>query len=702
MSPLRRAALAVRPSAPLSALAVSLALALVPVLLAAPPAHPQESSGERLREALRLLEQSQPEQAERARALLEEAALRDPATPALRFQLGRLALQRGDLAAAEEHLAAAARSGPDRPAVVWTLLGQTRYLDRRPQAALEAFERALEHAPRLGSALVGRARAALLVDRPEAALADLERAAELAGARDEALLLAAETLLYLGRPEEALLRLDRLDPIDPERVEGAGGPPTREAAAGRLLALAIDPGGRRQLAAAVGRDADLAAGFLALAVAALERGDRAAARMPLEVALTLDDRDPVPALFLRRLGIEPRPPAAWPDLARVLAAAGRALEERDGERAAELARDILERRPLHVPARQMLVAAAELRGELWQALAGLRALTGLLAELPAPAAALADLARRIGALELAECACRQALERDPEDGALHALLAVILAARGEPGEAIAAAHRALALGHETGGVWKTLGDLHHARMEIPQSIAALGRAVELDPAAAESIAGFALASLTAEDQASLRALLESAAARPDAGANTLFALGAMYLREGELARARAAHERLLRLAPGEPEVHYNLGLIALRQGREEDGRREMERFRELKAREGELWERKNLEERQRREAELALAAGDAGRAIELYEALRAAAAVTAADLVALAAARRAAGDREAAVERLEEALELSPYDREAIAALAGDAAALGRSELAAAARERLALLEPPCAPDPRR
>ncbi len=618
----------------------------------------------------------------------------EPPSPALGLQLGRQALERGELEEAERHLALAARSRPERPAVVWTLLGQTRHLARRPAAALEAFDRALENAPRFGPALLGRARAALLLERPETALADLEAAAELDGARDEARLLAAGTLIYLGRPEEARRRLDRLAGAGDR---GEGGAPAREAAAARLLALALDPDGRRQLAAAVGRDTGLAEGFLALAVAALERGEGAAgARAPLEIALALDDRDPLPALFLRRLGIEPAFPAAWPDLPRVLAEAGRALEERDGERAAELARAVLERRPLHVPARQLFVAAAELRGEIWQALAGLRALAALLPELPAPAAAVADLARRMGALELAECACREALGRDPEDGALHALLAEILSRRGETEAAIAAARRALALGHETGGVWKTLGDLHHARMEIPQSIAALGRAVELDPAAAESIAGFALATLTTEDHAALRSLLETAAAGPDAGPNTLFALGTMYLRGGELGRARAAYERLVRIAPEEPEVHYNLGLIARRQGRLDEARAATARFRELKAEESELWERKNLEERRRREAELALAAGETGRAVEHYEALRGAGAATAADLVGLAAAHRAGGDREAALERLQEALGLSPWDREAIAALAGDADALGRAELAAAARERLALLDSPC------
>ncbi|MFQ5789643.1 MAG: tetratricopeptide repeat protein, partial [Acidobacteriota bacterium] len=284
---------------------------------------------------------------------------------------------------------------------------------------------------------------------------------------------------------------------------------------------------------------------LQLGQLALERGLVDEAREHLQVATTSNPR----RLFL-----------AWHLLGRVFR-----LQGQDG-RARECFQESLARAPHFLPPRLFLIEIAEEGGDRWEALAHYRKILEQrpsVPELPDILAGMAQLARSMGALELAECSLRPSLEAQPNNGFFHYLLGLILSESGRVEEALASCLRAVELGFRKAPVYVTLGNLYYQKMLLSESIAALGQAVERDPAAAETLASFALTSLTTEEYRALRSLLEKHVEAHPESLNTLYGLGAMYLREGDLAKAKELFQRLEKLVPQHSQVHYNLGLIHL-------------------------------------------------------------------------------------------------------------------------------------------
>ncbi len=309
---------------------------------------------------------------------------------------------------------------------------------------------------------------------------------------------------------------------------------------------------------------------------------------------------------------------------------------------------------------------------------------------------IANLARIMGAHELAECRLREVIEAQPEEGYLHYLLAIILKATGRNDAALASCERAVELGFREAPVYVTLGDLYYETMELTKSIEALGKAVELDPAAAETIASFALSSLTTEDFTALLTLLERhLEAHPD-NVNTLYSLGVMYVRENELEKAKDYLLRLEELAPDHAQVHYNLGMVYMREGRSVEGQAEMARFQELKAKEAEDFDKHNKAHAKRVEAKDAVDAGEPEKAVPIYLNLIKEAVAEIDDLVELGRAYMKAGNSKEAFAWFERTIEVDPYNRDAHEGLAQAAEALARRELAERSRERFELLSATC------
>lgn len=416
----------------------------------------------------------------------------------------------------------------------------------------------------------------------------------------------------------------------------------------------------------------------------LKRGDSAGARAVFEAIvaehpnhgparlqlgqLAVEDEDWTTAATHLEVAVQSNPQRrflAWHLLGRVRRAQGdtaRAIEAFDA--AIALASDF-------TPARVQRAELAELQDDLWTALDQYRHAS----HEPSVEAALANVARRMGAFDLARCAAARA----GDDGAALYLRAVIEAQAGASEEAIGFAERALALGYENAAIYLTLGDLLHEKMELDRAIEAFERALTLDPAAAESIASFALTSLTTEQYTRLRALLERHVESHPDSLNTLYALGGMYLRDGALDEALAVFEHLAELVPNASQVRYNLSLVLARRGDAERAAEAMERFRALKRAEDERWERENAIEQLRMRRDQAEAPKER-RA--LAEAVLEAGGRETADLLALGEALIALGLDEAARPYLEEALEKSPYQADLLKAL-------GRED-------ELALLQPDC------
>jgi tetratricopeptide (TPR) repeat protein len=273
------------------------------------------------------------------------------------------------------------------------------------------------------------------------------------------------------------------------------------------------------------------------------------------------------------------------------------------------------------------------------------------------------------------------------------LLAESQLAGGRAEEAIATCERAIASGVATAPIYFTLGNALHGRMEIGASIAALRKAVELDPQAAEDIASFALASLTSEDYRSLRALLEAHVATHRDSMNTLYSLGVMSLREGELEKARGYLERVRELAPKDVQAYYNLALLHQRAGREDLAREAMARFQDLKAEEEAAWREGHRLQNLRIRAE---SAELVERIDLLTELVKTRTEETPSDYALLGEALLAAGRLEEAREAFESSRTQTARDERALDGLSRVSSALGEDGESAAFEEAAALLKRRC------
>lgn len=626
-----------------------------------------------------------------ARALLEQVLEIDPDNGAANLQLGRLALERGDLDEAEERLELATASEVPRAYVAWHLLGRLQLMTRRAAEAKDSFSRSLEISPQFAPARVGRARASLFLSEIEPALEDLRMAMELGGVAPETGLLTAKVLVLLDRDEEARGVLEVLG--------GSEDTDEEVALAADLLLPAIadqDPASREAaLSTALGWHLDLPPAYLALGMFYLRVGNGAAAEIPLRIAAEINDRDPVPGLLLARAtgeGVETIWPEAFPELGKKSLQASRSLERGELETATRLATEIVERRPLNVRARLVLIEAAERSDDHWTALAGYEQLLAWLPEVPLLQARAAQTAHAMGADELAISLAKKALSSTPEDGLLHHLLAASLAGSGQTDAAIDACRRAIELGVRESSVYQLLGDLYFDKLEVAEAIAAYSQALELDPGAAETLATFVVSSLTTDDYEALKDLLERHIEAHPENVNTLYSLGVMSLRDNDLEAAGRYFERLVEVAPTHTKVHYNLGQIYLRDGQQDKGQAAMERFRELKAKEDAEWLVQNQSHALRIEARDAVAQGDPGKGIQMYAKLVEQGPASPEDYLEAGEACLVMGDATAAAAWFERLLEFSPYDRRALEGLQAAARLLDRHEVAEETARRLEIL----------
>ncbi len=559
-------------------------------------------------------------------------------------ELGRQALAAGRLDEAEAHLQAALALNPPRVFEVHYALGRVFLQKRDYPRARESFDACLARAPRFSPAYVGRARAALFLRDIEAGVADLKAARNLLDAPPEAELLEKDVELYLSRGASA-------------------------------SASAI-------------QDLSSAREYLRLGVSLLARGQGDDSLRALRVASAIDDQNPIPYLFLDERG--ERPPPLYPELPAEFLQARQAFDSGDVEKTSALAGALLKRRELFVPARLVILEAALSEKRFVDALVQFEQLTAQLPPTFELHARAARVALEAEAYELAECSAASALALEPSDPALLFLLAQAQLEAGKAKSAVATCERAIAAGVETAPIYFTLGNALHGLMEIASSIAALRKAVELDPQAAEDIASFALSSLTTSDYRSLRALLEAHVESHRDNVNTLYSLGVMSLREGDLDKALGYFERVRVLAPKDVQAYYNLALLHQRAGREELARESMERFRELKAEEDRLWQ----EGHRLSDLRIRAASAELAEKIELLTKLvKSPSPETPNDYVLLGEAFFTAGRLEEAREAFEKGRTQTARDARALEGLSRVAGSLGDSAGAEAYEEAAALLK---------
>jgi tetratricopeptide (TPR) repeat protein len=627
-----------------------------------------------------------------SRALLEEIIEQWPNFKRAHYHLGRLALDRGEIETAHSHLEVAAAGDFPRAFSASYQLGRTRILLRDFEGAIEALNEALERAPRFSLAMLERGRAWLFLGETDKGSLDLRTSVETTDPPRQALWLLSQLAIEENRTEEALQWAGQLRErsVDEDRwqskVDWLG------------MAAEGDLRSRRDLRLAIESHPDAAEVYWSLAMA--ERSvDPQRAQKLLRVALDQDSENPVTLLSLEQSSDEPPDielPKALPRLRAASARAVRLWEEGRWEESREIATRLLESGRILVPARLLLAGDAERRGDLWQAAWEYQRLLEWLGPVPGFARRLAEIAQTMRADELAECSITMAQEADPGNGAIAYVAAVIAMNRDDSEIAIQRFRAALALGYEDAKTWLRLGELYFEQMKIEESIGAYERAMAIDPGAAEAVRSFALSSLTTEQYQSLRAILEAHLERHPNNINTLYSLGVMSLRDGDLEAARKHFLRLAEVAPEHRQVHYNLGQIYLRQGESEAGHQEMEEFRQIRAREDEEWERHNQAHRRRIEARRHLEDDRPDLAIPLYSQSIAEGTAELPDYQELAEAHLAAGSLEEASKGYRGILSSHPYNRAALEGELETARLLGDDRLAAYARDRIAVLDWNC------
>ena len=245
---------------------------------------------------------------------------------------------------------------------------------------------------------------------------------------------------------------------------------------------------------------------------AVEAAEWETAREHLEIAVASNPRRPQLAQHLLGVSLQ-------------------ALDDRDGARRAY--GRALEIAPTFLPPRTRLAEMDLEDGDLWSALAHYRAGAAAQPDANHLHAAIANVARRMHATELARCAVDRALEAEPASGSLHYLSAVIEEEAGAVDEAIRLAQAALERGFDDAAVYVTLGNLYHEKMRLADAVDAFATALSLDAGVAESLASFALASLTTAEFRELRPELERFAAENPGSVNTLHALPKIVVPERE-------------------------------------------------------------------------------------------------------------------------------------------------------------------------
>lgn len=137
-----------------------------------------------------------------ALSVVDEGLARAPELAALRMVRGLVRQDLGELATAEQDLAAVARARPELIAA-WNNLGNLRTRRGREEEALQAFDEGLGRAPRHFELLVNRGVALHNLGRLDEAMASFEQALSVRPEAAEALGAMGETLMAKLLPAEA-------------------------------------------------------------------------------------------------------------------------------------------------------------------------------------------------------------------------------------------------------------------------------------------------------------------------------------------------------------------------------------------------------------------------------------------------------------------------------------------------------------------
>ncbi len=481
-------------------------------------------------------------QLDRAVAAAETAVRLRPDEAGARRLLGDLYHQTGREEDAKEALLAALDRQPD-DALAQRLLGDVYTALGQADAAAQAYERALALVPesaagdaaaevQRGDVLVSAGRYAEAVSAYEAArAADPGRSAPLRG--------LGNAYFWQGEVEKAVEVYQAWAQIAPEDAE-----------APLLIGLAYAHAGQTEKAIpALERAAQL--------VEAQETCDPAPMLVLAGLYWQQDDLERAAETYKKALAIDP----SNADVHYILGSTY-LLQDRWDEAVPSL-REAVDLRPDFVEALQAL-GQSYIASESWEeALATYEQLAALTPQDASVYLALGDAHSQLGHLEDAAAAYQQAVTAEAS-AVGYVLLGLTKAQMGDSESAIAAYQQALALDPNHAGAHQSLGLAYQMQGNPAEAAAAYRKAITLAETAPLQIQlGTVLGRLGRSDEA--LAALERALALDPQAAEAHYQMGLIYANQGDLARAEAAYGAAIDLDDAIPLYQFGLAQMAYRQ-----------------------------------------------------------------------------------------------------------------------------------------
>ena len=188
----------------------------------------------------------------------------------------------------------------------------------------------------------------------------------------------------------------------------------------------------------------------------------------------------------------------------------------------------------------------------------------------------ARLALAVGRVDDATADIDRALQLAPNDANALSLQAIIAIVQNDKDRALAIAEKNVAANPASASARIALSYAQQARFDLPGARASVEKAVELDPQNALAFARLAeLSSSFGDFDATFAAAQKAVALDPNL-ARTQTVLGFAYLVQVKTAEARAAFDRAIVLDQADPLPRLGLGLSKIRDGRLNEGGRDIE------------------------------------------------------------------------------------------------------------------------------
>ena len=196
---------------------------------------------------------------------------------------------------------------------------------------------------------------------------------------------------------------------------------------------------------------------------------------------------------------------------------------------------------------------------------------------------LSRIYTEMGELKVAERYLERAIAVDPKQGAYYHQSGVIRQREKKWRDALVLFERALDLGAgaDEAAVWRNIGNVRAKLFERDAALEAYETSLRIQPQDARTRLALGQFLLERDDPQRAVEQLRVAVEKEPKLPGALTSLGRAYGRVGDTTSAVAILRRAVELDPADQESRYSLGQLLLTMGHEEEGRKELETYRQI-------------------------------------------------------------------------------------------------------------------------